>query len=122
MRRSLLFLIVGITLIATGVLFALFVFPDLLRFVIRKVCTLSSLSANLFFAKNKHFLQQTSLVNGTEVFNIWRKPPFPVTFNIYVFNVTNPDKVQNGATAIVEELGPYVYEYFSFQLIFKLPL
>jgi len=50
------------------------------------------------------------LVKGTEAYERWRKLPVALCFNIYLFNVTNPDDVQNGANPVVQEIGPYVYE------------
>jgi hypothetical protein len=50
------------------------------------------------------------LVKGTEAYERWRKMPVALCFNIYLFNVTNPDDVQNGANPVVQEVGPYVYE------------
>lgn len=48
--------------------------------------------------------------NGTESFEIWRKAPFPLKFKVYIFNIMNPDEVQNGGKPILKEKGPYVYE------------
>jgi hypothetical protein len=42
---------------------------------------------------------------------IWSKFPFSIGFQLYVFNITNPDGVNDGAKPIVEEIGPYYYEY-----------
>lgn len=56
--------------------------------------------------------QETSLINGSELFYLWQKPPFPTKFNIYVFNITNPDDVQIGKLPIIKELGPYVYDQY----------
>lgn len=36
--------------------------------------------------------------------------PFPLTFKVYVFNVTNGDDIVQGAKPKVEEIGPYVFE------------
>lgn len=38
------------------------------------------------------------------------KTPFPFDFRVYIFNVTNPDGVQNGERPMLEEIGPYFYE------------
>lgn len=51
------------------------------------------------------------LVNGTEAYERWRKFPLAIQFKVYLFNVTNPEEVQNGANPVVQEVGPYVYEY-----------
>lgn len=39
--------------------------------------------------------------------------PFPLEFNIYVFNLTNPVEVQAGENPIVQEIGPYRFEYIK---------
>lgn len=36
--------------------------------------------------------------------------PFPLTFKVYVFNITNPNEFANGSKPKVKELGPYVFE------------
>ena len=41
---------------------------------------------------------------------MYMKLPFPLSFKIYVFNITNPEQVATGATPIVKEVGPYQYE------------
>jgi len=78
--------------------------------------TLKSSSAFLMGCEHARFrcicnlFQSVLLVKGTEAYEIWRKLPLPLSFNIYVFNVTNPDEVQNGSNPVVQEVGPYVYE------------
>jgi hypothetical protein len=57
-----------------------------------------------------NLLQGVQLVNGTEAYDRWRKLPMALFFKVYLFNVTNPEEVQNGANPIVQEVGPYVYE------------
>ncbi|XP_055895678.1 lysosome membrane protein 2-like isoform X2 [Biomphalaria glabrata] len=48
--------------------------------------------------------------NGSFAFKFWQKPPVPVSFNIYVFHITNPDEILAGtAPPSVIEKGPYVY-------------
>lgn len=42
---------------------------------------------------------------------MWRKLPFAYEFRVYVFNVTNPQDIATGMRPIVEEIGPFVYEY-----------
>lgn len=50
------------------------------------------------------------LENGTDAFNNWVKPPVPVLFHIYVFDVVNSLEVlQTQAPPVVIEKGPYVY-------------
>ncbi|RZF41976.1 hypothetical protein LSTR_LSTR009934 [Laodelphax striatellus] len=52
--------------------------------------------------------KRLALVEGTEARDLWTKLP-PLVTSIYLFNVTNPAEVQNGAKPIVEEIGPYCY-------------
>lgn len=41
---------------------------------------------------------------------MWEKFPIALNFSIYVFNLTNPDEVQNGGKPHVQEVGPFVFE------------
>jgi hypothetical protein len=66
-----------------------------------------------------NLFQKVLLVNGTEAYERWRKLPIPLSFNVYVFNVTNPDDVQNGSNPVVQEIGPYVYEWVDQQLLIE---
>ena len=59
------------------------------------------------------------LIKGTEAYEQWRKLPVTLEFKIYLFNVTNPDEVQNGANPIVQEIGPYVYEWVDQQQLIE---
>ena len=42
---------------------------------------------------------------------VWSKFPFVVEYHFYIFNVTNAEAIKDGAKPIVEEVGPFVYEY-----------
>ncbi|KAL8577387.1 hypothetical protein ACOMHN_060209 [Nucella lapillus] len=42
-------------------------------------------------------------------FGYWQKPPVPVFFKIYVFDVANPEEVLQGLIPKVIEKGPYTY-------------
>ena len=57
-----------------------------------------------------NLFQNAILVKGTDAYERWRKTPVALFFNVYLFNVTNPDEVQNGANPVVQEVGPYVYK------------
>lgn len=37
--------------------------------------------------------------------------PFPLTFKVHIFNITNPVEFANGNKPKIEEIGPYVFEY-----------
>ncbi|KAL9852873.1 lysosome membrane protein 2 isoform 3-T3 [Geothlypis trichas] len=56
--------------------------------------------------------QGTVLKNGTETFEAWEDPPPPVYMQFYFFNLTNPLEVLQGATPLVEEIGPYTYREY----------
>lgn len=53
--------------------------------------------------------QSVIIADGSEQYNRFVKLPQPLNFKVYIFNVTNPDRIQQGAIPIVEEIGPYVY-------------
>lgn len=55
--------------------------------------------------------QQTVLEEGTEQFERFVDIPQPIMFKVFVFNVTNPNEVIEGAVPKVKEIGPYVYKY-----------
>ncbi|XP_075219275.1 epithelial membrane protein isoform X2 [Lycorma delicatula] len=53
---------------------------------------------------------QITLRDGSQVFNLWRKPPVHPVMQIYVYNVTNADEFLNhGVKPVLEELGPFTY-------------
>jgi len=54
-------------------------------------------------------LQSVIIADGSEQYKRFVKLPQPLNFKVYIFNVTNPDRIQQGAIPIVEEIGPYVY-------------
>ncbi|KAF5295594.1 hypothetical protein FQR65_LT10397 [Abscondita terminalis] len=56
--------------------------------------------------------KRIALVEGNEVYEIWRKQPFPQKLKAYFFNVTNPSEVQQGANPILKEVGPFVYDEY----------
>ena len=39
----------------------------------------------------------------------WLNPPIEPLLKLYVFNITNPQEVLEGADPQTQELGPYVY-------------
>jgi hypothetical protein len=54
--------------------------------------------------------QQLALKPGSETRQIWTKIPDPLSYKIYIFNVTNPMDVQTGGVPVLTEVGPYFYE------------
>lgn len=37
----------------------------------------------------------------------WAESPYPARSNVYLWNVTNPEEVSNGAKPILKQVGPY---------------
>lgn len=35
--------------------------------------------------------------------------PFPLEFHCHIFNISNPNEVQNGEKPELEDIGPYVF-------------
>lgn len=54
--------------------------------------------------------QSVIIADGSEQYKRFVQLPQPLTFKVYIFNVTNPYSVQQGAIPIVKEIGPYVYK------------
>ncbi|CAH2208692.1 jg21356, partial [Pararge aegeria aegeria] len=50
------------------------------------------------------------LENSSAMFEKWRVIPVPLSFKVYVFNVSNAEEVNEGAKPILNEIGPYVYK------------
>ncbi|XP_052846716.1 sensory neuron membrane protein 2 isoform X1 [Drosophila gunungcola] len=61
---------------------------------------------------HKKVEQSVVIADGSEQYKRFVKLPQPLNFKVYIFNVTNPDRIQQGAIPIVEEIGPYVYKQF----------
>lgn len=57
---------------------------------------------------------QNVQLKDTETRNLWSKFSFPIEIKIHLFNVTNAYEVANeGAKPIVQEVGPYFYEWVN---------
>lgn len=61
-------------------------------------------------------LQERKLKPGSEVRGFWEFFPWPLSFKVYVWNVTNANEVNNGAKPILQETGPYYYEWVNEKL------
>ncbi|XP_050742428.1 sensory neuron membrane protein 2 isoform X1 [Drosophila biarmipes] len=61
---------------------------------------------------HKKVEQSVIIADGSEQYKRFVNLPQPLNFKVYIFNVTNPDRIQQGAIPIVEEIGPYVYRQF----------
>jgi len=82
-----LLLVCGVLFVALGA--ASFpVFPDLLRWMIKK---------------------QSIIKPATQTFDNWKSPPVPSYMNMMIFTYTNPDGIVKGEKPIVKEMGPYSY-------------
>lgn len=46
---------------------------------------------------------------------LFEEVPFAINFRVYIFNVTNPDEVTAGGKPILQELGPYHFEFVPTQ-------
>lgn len=53
------------------------------------------------------------LADGTTYYDIWSTSQQPVNFNVYIYNVTNPEEILNGIEAKLEEIGPVKYVMIS---------
>uniref|UniRef100_A0A673AXN7 Scavenger receptor class B, member 2c n=1 Tax=Sphaeramia orbicularis TaxID=375764 RepID=A0A673AXN7_9TELE len=57
------------------------------------------------------------LVEGSRVFESWKKPPPPVYMEFFFFNVTNAKEFENGAKPKVTQVGPYTYSFFKAPMV-----
>uniref|UniRef100_A0A8C6M8I0 Scavenger receptor class B, member 2 n=1 Tax=Nothobranchius furzeri TaxID=105023 RepID=A0A8C6M8I0_NOTFU len=70
-----------------------------------------------FESKKMYFLslQEIVLVEGSRVFESWKRPPPPVFMEYFFFNVTNVDEILKGAKPIVTQVGPYTYREYRYK-------
>lgn len=55
------------------------------------------------------------LVEGSRVFESWKRPPPPVFMELFFFNVTNVDAFLAGAKPHVKQVGPYTYRQYRYR-------
>ncbi|XP_057674798.1 lysosome membrane protein 2-like [Corythoichthys intestinalis] len=55
------------------------------------------------------------LVEGSRVFESWKRPPPPVYMEYFFFNVTNVDEILNGGKPVVNQVGPYTYREYRYK-------
>merc|ERR1719244_2191370 len=60
-------------------------------------------------AFNWVYKSEMVLSNVSASFPMWRDLPAPLIARMYLFNVTNPDEVANGALPEVKEVGPFTF-------------
>ncbi|KAF8765006.1 Scavenger receptor class B member 1 like protein [Argiope bruennichi] len=60
---------------------------------------------------NKELEKQTTLVNDTVIFNLWKDLPIPIYQKFYFFNITNKESFLDSSAdrLSVVEVGPYTY-------------
>lgn len=52
------------------------------------------------------------VVPGSYAYKLWHYTPVPIFLRFYIYNLTNPDDFANGEKAVLQEIGPYVYQEF----------
>ncbi|XP_036972686.1 lysosome membrane protein 2-like isoform X1 [Acanthopagrus latus] len=55
------------------------------------------------------------LVEGSRVFESWKRPPPPVYMEFFFFNITNVDEFLAGAKPEVKQIGPYTYREYRYK-------
>ncbi|XP_055846378.1 sensory neuron membrane protein 2 isoform X1 [Episyrphus balteatus] len=82
---------VGVLIAAAGAFFGWYLFPSVVH---------------------KQVEEGVVIADGTEQYERFLRLPQPISFKVYIFNVTNVNRVQQGAIPIVQEVGPYVYKQY----------
>ena len=62
-------------------------------------------------ARSFFLFQNVELKPGSLVYDEWTKASTPIYMKYFVFNLTNPDEVMDGAIPNVTQMGPYSYRY-----------
>lgn len=57
-----------------------------------------------------YFFQNVQIDKSSKMFEKWQKLPMPLTFKVYIFNISNPEEVFVGEKPRLQEIGPYVYK------------
>ncbi|KAG5684952.1 hypothetical protein PVAND_014159 [Polypedilum vanderplanki] len=70
----------------------------------------STIGFYLFPMLIKSNIDGLNLKKDSDIRKIWEKTPFPLTFKVYIFNLTNPLEVVEGKMPHVQQIGPYVFD------------
>ncbi|XP_045783640.1 sensory neuron membrane protein 2-like [Maniola jurtina] len=62
-------------------------------------------------------ISEVQLENNTEQWERFESIPFGLTFNVRIFNISNPSEVLAGGVPVVIETGPYVYKSYQSRII-----
>lgn len=60
---------------------------------------------------NSALKSQLQVKEGNDFTKAWNKNPFPISLDVFVFNLENPEEFSSGAKAKLREMGPYSYKY-----------
>ncbi|XP_049593869.1 lysosome membrane protein 2 [Syngnathus scovelli] len=76
-----------------------------------------SLTASQAFRKLMHnrLKKEIVLVEGSRVFESWKRPPPPVYMEYFFFNVTNVAEFLAGKKPVVKQVGPYTYREYRYK-------
>ncbi|EDW09217.2 uncharacterized protein Dmoj_GI19165 [Drosophila mojavensis] len=83
------FMIVCFVIVLLGALIGFLAFPMIFKQLIKR---------------------SVNLKPGSETRQLWEKMPFPLSFKVYVFNVTNSANIEAGGKPQLQEVGPFVYD------------
>nr|UQE86053.1 sensory neuron membrane protein [Tropidothorax elegans] len=70
---------------------------------------------------SKKIKNAISLKEESESLKHFKELPVPLEFNVYIFNVTNPEEVSQGARPELKQVGPYVYDEYKKKVNFSMP-
>ncbi|XP_035232848.1 lysosome membrane protein 2-like [Stegodyphus dumicola] len=80
-----------------------------LGFLLVIVCIGITILFPVYYKKTLDY--ETTLVNNTILYDIWKNLPLPVYEKLYFFNITNGDEFVNNSEILkVQEVGPYTYK------------
>lgn len=64
------------------------------------------------FIRTENALQELALTPRSKSYDVWKKPPMPLNFDIYLFNWTNPCNFTAGGyeKPILQQIGPFRFK------------